>query len=77
MPLPDPPTTDRLHQLVLDALDTRIKEIVDEEAKSAALRVETRVRGMVGEIATRVCSYVHFERRANDLRITVELPEKR
>ena len=50
--------------------------IVDEEAKNAAKRVEERVRGLAGEIATKVASYVSYEAMRNEIRITVALPER-
>lgn len=39
-----------LAKSILDALSDNVQAIVDEEAKEAATRVETRVRGLAGSI---------------------------
>lgn len=70
------PPTDQLLAAVTSAMETATKRIVEEEAKSAAARVEERVRGMAGEIATKVASWVNYERCGNELRITVRLPDR-
>lgn len=63
-----------LHQTILQIMETETARIVDEEAKLAAKRVEDRVRGLTGSIATKVTSTVHFDRIGSDLRIIVKLP---
>ena len=67
--------SDRLQKAILAALETEMKQIVEEEAKKAGERVEERVRGMLGQIATRIATQVTFEAFASELRITVCLPE--
>lgn len=66
---------DNLHTLVLHAMEKETQRIVEEEAVNAAERVLERVRVQVGQIATQVASYVSYERRYDELIITVKLPE--
>lgn len=70
-----PIPTDRISQGIIDLMQKETAKIVEEEAKLAATRVEERVRGLTGQIATRVASYVSFESNRNQLTITVKLPE--
>jgi hypothetical protein len=72
----DPTQQDALHRAILSAMKAETKRIVEEEAKAAATRVEERVRGLSGEIATRVASWVEYSQNRNELRITVKLPER-
>ena len=58
------------------AIESETRKIVDEEAKAAAARVEERVRGMIGSIATKVASHVSYERFQNNVVITVRLPDR-
>lgn len=67
---------DSLQRAILDVMESETRRIVDEEAKSAAERVEQRVRAMAGQIATRVASYVTFDAFQQELRITVQIPER-
>ena len=67
---------DQLHKAILAKMEEETRRIVDEEAKNAAKRVEERVRGLAGEIATRVASWVSYEAMRNEIRITVALPER-
>ena len=70
------PNMDQLHKAILAKMDEETRRIVDEEAKNAAKRVEERVRGLAGEIATKVASWVSYEAMRNEIRITVALPER-
>jgi len=70
------PTLDQLHKAILAKMDEETRRIVDEEAKNAANRVEERVRGLAGEIATKVASWVRYEAARNEIRITVTFPER-
>jgi hypothetical protein len=70
------PPTDQLRKAILDAMETETRQIVDEEAKNAAARVEERVRGLIGGIATKVASFVSYETMQNELLITVRLPDR-
>lgn len=70
------PNIDQLHKAILAKMDEETRRIVDEEAKNAAKRVEERVRGLAGEIATKVASWVSYEAMRNEIRITVALPER-
>lgn len=70
------PTTDQLHQAILAAMEKETRRIVEEEAAAAAQRTEQRVRNLAGEIATRVASFVHFDRIGQEIRITVRLPDR-
>lgn len=63
---------DKLAELVYKALEQRIKEIVEAEAKRAAIEVETKVRQEVAQIAARVANRMHFERHAHELVIRVD-----
>lgn len=67
---------DHLERAILNAMQEETNRIIEEESKNAAKRVEERVRGMAGEIATRVASWVSYESMRNELRITVSLPPK-
>jgi superfamily I DNA and RNA helicase len=71
--------TDRLHQAILEKLKEETQNIVEEEAKEAAKRVEQRVRGLAGSIATKVASWVTyrpgFDNPRQEIVITVKLPE--
>lgn len=67
---------DQLHRAILTKMDEETRRIVDDEAKNAANRVEERVRGLAGEIATKVASWVSYEAMRNEIRITVALPEQ-
>ncbi len=67
---------DRLHKTILDAMEQETRRIVDEESRNAAKRVEERVRGLAGQIATKVASWVSYEAMRNEVRITVSLPER-
>jgi len=58
------------------AVEDRVAQIINEEARRAAGVVESRVREMVGEIATTVASQMTFERIGTQLVIRVELPNK-
>jgi hypothetical protein len=69
-------TTEQLHKSIINAMQAETQRIVDEEARAAAVRVEERVRGMTGQIATRVASYVSYETGRNELRITVRIPDR-
>ena len=71
----NPHPSDWLHKAVLSALETETKKVVEEEAANAAKRVEERVRGMLGQIATNIATHVSFEGFGRELRITVCLPE--
>ena len=63
-----------IQEIILRAMEQETARIVEEEAKKAAERVVDRVRGLTGEIATKVASQVNFEARRDELRITVMLP---
>lgn len=65
-----------IQKAIVDAMNERTQRIVEEEAAAAAERVKTRVRGLAGQVATTVCSFVTYEQVRNELRITVKLPEK-
>lgn len=68
---------DHLHKAILAKMDEETRRIVDEEAKNAADRVEERVRGLAGEIATKVASWVSYQAMRDEIRITVALPERK
>jgi hypothetical protein len=72
--LTNPHPSDRLHKAILVVLETETRQIVEEEAKKAGERVEERVRGMLGQIATSIATHVSFEAFGRELRITVQLP---
>jgi hypothetical protein len=67
---------DRLHEAVLTALQSATAQIIDEEAKAAAIRVEERVRGLAGQIATKIASHVNYQADRHEVRITVRLPDR-
>lgn len=69
-----PSYSDRFRLSIMGVLEAETKKIVDEEAKKAGERVEERVRGMLGQIATRIATQVSFEGFGRELRITVQLP---
>lgn len=66
--------TTELHKAILKALEVETNRIIEEEAKVAASRVEERIRGLVGQVATKVSSYVSYETMQSNLVITVKLP---
>lgn len=66
---------DMLHEAIVNQLKERTKEIVKEEANYAAARVEERVRGLAGQIATQVSSWVNYQTLRNEIIITVKIPE--
>lgn len=68
--------TTELHKAILKAMEAETNRIIEEEAKVAASRVEERIRGLVGQVATKVSSYVNFETGRDRLIITVKLPER-
>lgn len=70
------PTTDQFHRAILNAMAEQTQLIIDEEAKKAAANVETRVRAMAGQIATKIASWVQYETDQNNLTITVRLPDR-
>lgn len=67
---------DRLHRAILDAMESETKKIVEEEAQKAGIRVEERVRGMAGEIATQVSTWTSFSQRMQEVVITVKIPPR-
>lgn len=67
---------DRLQKSIVQAMESETRRIVDEEAKNAATRVEERVRGLIGQIATKAASWVEYSTFGNELRITVRLPDR-
>lgn len=69
-------TDDQLHQQILLAMNAEVKRIIEEEAQNAAKKVEERVRGMTGQIATKVASWVEYTIGARELRITVRFPDR-
>lgn len=67
-----------IEQAIKKAIELECAVIVDEEAKSAAERVSTRIRRLTGEIAASVLSRYTMEMRGtNELVIRVELPDKK
>lgn len=74
--VPEPSRQDRFHRAVHEAMDQETRKIVDEEAKAAAARVEERVRGLAGQIATKLARCVHMDRSMDEIRITVKLPSE-
>lgn len=56
-------------------IETETQRIVNEEAQAAAKRVEERVRGLVGSIATKVFSDIRMEQMGHDLVIRVQFPD--
>lgn len=71
------PTTDQLHRAILQAFEDEARRIIDEEAKAAGKRVEDRVRGLAGDIAARVSTWVNYRAGMDELTITVKLPERK
>lgn len=65
-----------LQAAVAKAIEEETRRIIEQEAKKAAIEVEMRVRGMIGQIATKLTSHISFERFGQDLRITVRLPDR-
>lgn len=65
-----------IQEIILRAMEQETARIVEEEAKKAAERVVDRVRGLTGEIATKVASNICFEGGRHEMRITVRLPER-
>jgi hypothetical protein len=66
----------KLYEAISREMELATRRIVDEEAKNAAIRVEERVRGLAGEIATKVATFVTYEALRNEVRITVRLPDR-
>jgi len=66
---------DRLRGMILSAMETETRRIVDEEAFRAAAAVEKRVRATAGAVATKVASCVSFEPGRDEIRITVHFPK--
>lgn len=61
-----------LEREIQNAIHARVVEIVNIEAKKAAIEVESQIREMAGQIATRVLSYVEMETFDKKLVITVD-----
>jgi flagellar motility protein MotE (MotC chaperone) len=68
---------DSMQRAVLDALEKETKRIVEEEAQAAAARVVERVKGMTGEIAAKLASYVDYRQMQEGLVITVRFPDQK
>lgn len=68
-------TPDSLERAVLSAMREETSRIVEEEAQAAAVRVKERVRGIVGQIATKIATFTSFERRRDELLITVKITQ--
>ena len=69
-------TADRLHKTILLAMEDETRRIVEDEAKTAAARVEERVRAMAGQIAMKIASYVTYYPGEREVRIVVRLPDR-
>ena len=63
-----------LEGAIRKAIETRTRQVVEEEAKNAAERVESRVREEAGAIAIRVAQHVEMNYRGNLLTIHVHVP---
>ena len=68
--------SDRFENAILDAMKAETERIVEEEAKAASLRVESRVKMLVTQLSVSLASQTSFERRDQNLLITVRFPEK-
>ena len=68
--------SDRFENEILDAMKAETERIVEEEAKAAALRVESRVKMLAAQLAVSLASQTSFERVGQNLLITVRFPEK-
>lgn len=66
---------DNIEQALQEAMRQQTCKIVEEEAEAAAKRVSERVRAMAGQIATKVVSETSFQRRGNELVMTVKIPQ--
>lgn len=64
---------DNAEKLIREAMETRVKQICDEEATAASARVYQRVREMHGQMATRLFSHTEFSVGRDHLTIRVEL----
>ena len=68
-------TENLLLEALKQAIDKETAKIVEEEAEAAAVRVWERVRGMVGQIATKLATDIQFDRLGTDLRILVKIQD--
>lgn len=74
MGLPTPEFERTFTASLHEAMAQRITRIVEDEAKKAADETQRRVRQMVGEIVSEVATFYSFEKRGQDLVITVKFP---
>jgi hypothetical protein len=65
------PPSDPISMLIVKAVDFRVNEIIQDEAKKTAEKVEKRVRDDVGLIAARVLEHYSMERMGD--RIVIEV----
>lgn len=65
------PSSLDISKLVNDEIERRINEIINEEVKDIAHRVEKKVRNEVGQIISRVTEHFSFERFERQIVIKV------
>ena len=61
-----------LSEVIYKGIENEVRKIIEEEAKCAGERVEERVRGMVGQVATKVLERCSFEVYGSTLKILVD-----
>lgn len=66
-------TTDLLREMIQRGVQEQVKLIVEDAAQKAALEVQQKVRGMVGDVSCRVLDQLTFERYGTELRISVKI----
>lgn len=68
-------TADNLRVSIVNLIEAETRKIVEEEAKLASSRVESRVKSLAGQIATQVASRTQFSMVGEELLIKVQFPK--
>lgn len=61
-----------LKRIIIKAIDAETKNIIEEEAKNAAVKVEKRVRELIGRVAMQASSHYSIVDMKESLVITVK-----
>lgn len=61
-----------LKKVIIKAIDAETKNIIEEEAKNAAIKVEKRVRELVGRVALQASNHYSIQDMKDHLIITVK-----
>lgn len=71
---PSPSEPFPFHKAILAAIEKEVENIVAQEAKEAGHRVEHRVRGLVGTIATRLAEQVSYDGSRLQIVVRIDKP---